>query len=446
MPESHGDFEVQHKILFVDDEPQILTAIKRAFRRNKEYILFFADSGPEGLETLKEEDIDLVVSDMRMPEMTGDVFLKEVRENYPTVQRILLTGHADLESTINAINNGGIYRFIPKPWEDEDLKQAIDEALTLKRLQAERDALMELTKRQNAKLYQMKLDLEKKVVSQNSELQQTSDMLDESFDELKKSYAQFIKVVSSVITSRNVIRNGFAKNVAELAKLTAGNLNLPQSEVDSIYHAGLLHEIGKMQLGDALLAKPLTEMTKLERYEYSRYPIFGQEALMPTHYLHDEATIIRSHREYWNGNGWPDRMRGVDIPLGSRIISVCVDYVGLLEGLLNGVKQAKKEALQFVKNHERKFYDPDILEAFFAAVESYEMSSQDKEFCLRLDEVKPGMVLSRDLHSIKGMLLLTEGTEVTGAVLAKLKNIEKREETHYLVYLSKEVQDAPSFG
>jgi two-component system, NtrC family, sensor kinase len=116
------------KILCVDDEPNVLNALRRLFMDN-EYTIFTAGSALEGLGILENEDIQIVMSDYRMPNMNGVEFLSEVRTRWPDTVRIVLSGYADTASIVSAINEGQIYKFIPKPWNDDDLKVTIANAI-----------------------------------------------------------------------------------------------------------------------------------------------------------------------------------------------------------------------------------------------------------------------------------------------------------------------------
>ncbi len=111
-------------ILFVDDEDHILKAIARLMR-NEPYILFFASSGREALEILKSEKIDIVVSDMRMPEMDGLTLIKQIKERYPDVTRIILSGYAQAPNVLAAINQGDVYKYITKPWNPPEEFKAV---------------------------------------------------------------------------------------------------------------------------------------------------------------------------------------------------------------------------------------------------------------------------------------------------------------------------------
>ena len=141
----------QPTLLLVDDEPSILSALKQLFRVPG-YRVLTAGGGQEGLDTLARERVDLVISDMRMPIMDGAAFLAKVRAGWPEVVRVVLTGYADVASTIAAINHGEIYRYISKPWEDNDVLLLVRDALERKQLGEEKQRLEDLTAKQNEQL------------------------------------------------------------------------------------------------------------------------------------------------------------------------------------------------------------------------------------------------------------------------------------------------------
>jgi DNA-binding NtrC family response regulator len=143
------------KILIVDDEENILSALKRLFR-NEDYEILTAQSGEEALSTLEQQPVDLIVSDLKMPNMNGIEFLAKAKEISPGPLRIMLTGHADLKSVIEAIDRGEVYRFLLKPWNNDELKMTIRQALDFYYVQKDNQALVKTVKKQN----QMLKDLE----------------------------------------------------------------------------------------------------------------------------------------------------------------------------------------------------------------------------------------------------------------------------------------------
>lgn len=133
------------KILFIDDEPNVLAALERAFI-DEEYQIFTATSGEEGLAAFaREGPFQMVISDYRMPHMNGDEFLKEVYERWPATKRVVLSGYADVAAIVAAINKGHIYKFIPKPWNDDELRMTVRHCLDLYYLHKKnRDRIAEL--------------------------------------------------------------------------------------------------------------------------------------------------------------------------------------------------------------------------------------------------------------------------------------------------------------
>jgi DNA-binding NtrC family response regulator len=122
------------RVLFVDDEPRVLTTMRMLFRAH--YEVFFAESGAQALELLKTQLVDVIVSDQRMPGMTGIELLRAARELNPHAMRILLTGYSDLNAIIGSINEGEIFRFVNKPWSNEDLSTTVARAVAAARVSA----------------------------------------------------------------------------------------------------------------------------------------------------------------------------------------------------------------------------------------------------------------------------------------------------------------------
>jgi len=145
---------MNHGILLVDDEPNVLSALQRALL-DEPYDILTATSGEKGLECLEKNQVKIIVSDERMPGMGGAEFLSQVKEKYPSVIRIMLTGHASVESTMKAVNSGEIYRFFTKPWSDTELILALRSALEKYDLEAENRRLLKTVVRQSQELKDM---------------------------------------------------------------------------------------------------------------------------------------------------------------------------------------------------------------------------------------------------------------------------------------------------
>lgn len=420
-------------LLFVDDEPSILSSLRRLFRPHG-YRILVAESGQAGLDTLANENVDLVISDMRMPEMDGAHFLKEVRNRWPGIVRILLTGYADISSTIAAINEGEIYRYISKPWDDAEIVLIVREALERQRLVNENQRLTELTQAQNDALKALNAGLENKVAERTQEVR-------DALSELKKTFLATVQVCAGLVELRAGQAGrqlaGHGRRVAEHARIVAKRMQLSDGEVQNIMLAGLLHDIGKIGLPDELLDKPFNLLTPEHRTQVMKHAGLGQSILMPIEKLHDCAQIIRHHHEQYDGNGYPDRLAGMAIPIGARILAVVNEYDALQLGTLAQRPLKAEDALAFLIDNRSKRYDPLVVDAFAAYITEQNRGSI-REVPLRPMHLKPGMTLSRELNHHDGFLLLASGCALTADIIQQLIKLETTDQRPYTLYIRQE--------
>ena len=178
-------------ILFVDDEPNVLSSLRRLFRKEG-YKLTFCEETEGALRIMDEQDVDLVVSDYRMPGMTGIEFLRIVREQHPDVMRVVLSGYADIETITAAINEGQIYRFVSKPWNDEELKVTVRRCLESHAMAQANMQLSERISEQNEELRRFNENLERKVEEKTEQLMvrnQLLELIQEIFEDLPMGVA-----------------------------------------------------------------------------------------------------------------------------------------------------------------------------------------------------------------------------------------------------------------
>ena len=155
-------------ILYVDDEEDNLTVFRSTFRR--EFNIHLARSGAEGMEILKNNEVQLIITDQRMPEMTGIQFLESVIPDYPDCIRMILTGFSDVEAIIEAINKGRVYRYITKPWNKDELRLTINNAFENFELKKKNKNLIEELKETNEQLEQKVIDRTQKIEAQKNEI------------------------------------------------------------------------------------------------------------------------------------------------------------------------------------------------------------------------------------------------------------------------------------
>lgn len=411
-------------LLFVDDEANVLSSLKRLFRPFG-YRIFTAESGAQGLEIMAREAIDLVVSDMRMPEMNGAQFLQKVYEQWPDTLRILLTGYAEISATIDAINKGHIYRYISKPWEDNDIVLAIKQALRQKQLELENKGLEELTRKQNEELKDLNANLEQKVKARTEEVRQTMGFLEVAHEKLKKGFITSIRVFSNLIEMREGVMAGHSHRVAELSRAIAQQMAMQEAEVQDVFLAALLHDVGKIGLPDYLLEKPFANLTNEERLEVIKHPVKGQTALMGLEQLQGAAKLIRSHHEHFDGMGFPDKLHGLEIPLGARIIALANEYDSAMLGTLLNKRLKLSDAVLYLQEGRGRRYDPAVVDAFMKVMGSSASAQAIQESAVRMDQAKPGMVLSRDLMSSHGELLLSKDYRLDASLISQIRSFDQ---------------------
>ena len=422
-------------LLLVDDEANILASLRRLFRPLG-YTVHTAESGAAGLAILEQEPIDVVISDMRMPQMDGAQFLEQVALRWPRVVRLLLTGHADLASTIAAINKGQIYGYFSKPWEDTEIRLAVQQALEQQQLRAERDRLLELTRRQNEALKDLNANLEQKVVARTEELRQTNMFLELAYEQLQESYYAAIPIFANLVQLREGPGEGHGKRVAELARDIARHLEMDEDDARHVYFAGLLHDIGKLAWPDSLLHLPAAKLDTAQLKIVEKHPITGQAILMGLEPLHKTGLFIRHHHEHHNGKGYPDGLAGEQIPLGARVVAVANDYDGLRSGALLGEELSPLDARAFLLERRGKRYDSAVVDACITALDARERGEgMVSELRLEPDALRPGMVLSRDLLGQDGVLLLTKGYRLTEVLVRKINALGRDDRNEFVIHI-----------
>lgn len=415
------------RVLLVDDEELILAALRRVFR-SRGYEVFSASSGSEGLQILQRETVDIVISDMRMPEMTGAQFLERVFSGWPDIKRILLTGYADVDSAIAAVNRGKVWRYIAKPWDEEDLVLTVQQAVAHRHLMKENARLLKLTQDQNEALKSLNTTLEARVDERTRQLQQ-------ALKTLRQSFVNSVHVLSNIMEMRGGALAGHSRRVAEYARKVAQHLGLDEAATQEVFLAGLLHDIGKLGLSDEAMEHPFNTLGPELRAEVIKHPARGEMLLMPIEQLAGAAALIREHHELFDGSGYPSGKSGIQILLGARILSVVNDFDALQIGLMATRKFNRAEALHYLVENRDRRYDPTVVDAF-SAVLAEANPDEFVEMPLRPSSLQPGCRLTRDLLHQEGYLLLAKDHVLSAGEISQLIRLEASENHPLTLYIA----------
>ncbi|MDN5507877.1 MAG: response regulator [Pseudomonas sp.] len=417
-------------VLLVDDEESILNSLRRLLR-GQPYEVVLATSGAQALEIMATRPIDLVMSDARMPGMDGATLLAEVHRLYPATSRILLTGYADLTTIIKAINDGQIHRYISKPWNDEELQLVLQQTLEHQRLER-------LARDQTEQLKLLNATLEKRVAARTAELQQTADMLDLAYDELKRSYVTGTEVFSLLANLRLPKDKQTNRALIELIRVYCAAQSMDESSTRDLTMAAALYNIGKLSWTDSMMVAPSDKLHSTDRGLYREYPGQSESLLMTLEPMKDAARIIRHHQERWDGTGFPDHLKGDTIPPGSRLLKLAVDFIELQKGLILERHLNSDEALLYIRKYAGRLYDPALVEDFVQACATFlsDVTLGDPTVkVLTTRELEAGMVLARNLNADNGMLLLNAGKVLNLPLVDKLIAFEAMEGAKYSVFI-----------
>lgn len=359
------------KILFVDDEPNILQSIQRQLRGR--FDLETAGGGDEALRVLKEKGpFAVIVSDMRMPEMNGVELLTRVRDSYPETVRLMLTGNADQETAMEAVNNGQIFRFLTKPCP-----------------QATFVTSLALAQRQH------------RLIIAEKEL-------------LQKTLMGSITVLSELLAVANPLSFSAGLRCRNYVVSIVNELQLPHSWQYEI--AALMSQIGCVTLPADILRKLYSgqELTFDEEAMYREHPEAGANLLEKIPRLENVAQMIRlqlkSFDEYTEEIGSNEFE---EVLLGGQILKTAFDFDRLL---FKGMK--KSEALEVMREQKKK-YRPKLLEI----LSKLKIRGQEQqELSLPVQKISIGMTAAEDIMAKNGVLIIPKGQIISSPLLQGLKN------------------------
>ena len=364
------------KILCVDDEPNILKGYQRVLSGT--FLIETATSGEDGLALIAGQDcFAVVISDMRMPEMDGIQFLRKVKEIAPDAVRMMLTGNADQQTAIDAINTGNIFRFLPKPCSPADLGQAISAGIQQYRLvMAERELL-------------------------------------------EKTLTGCVKTLTDVLSLVNPIAFSRASRVRRLAKDIAVRLKV--ENVWQVEMAAMLSQLGCVAVPEATLAKVCQgrPVSRDELEMVRAHPQVGRDLLAHIPRLEAVAEMIEYQEKLFNGSGRPsNRKRGDEIPFGSRILKVAIDFDGLIQS-----KISHYEAHRRIQQKSGDWYDSLVVDALAEVLSTNQISQEVRS--VKVNELADNMIFAEDLRSVKGVLLVAKGQEASVSLRLRLENYVK---------------------
>jgi HD-GYP domain-containing protein (c-di-GMP phosphodiesterase class II) len=271
------------------------------------------------------------------------------------------------------------------------------------------EVLQDITQQKNAELALQEAhdSLERQVEHRTAELKQVNASLSDANKRLKTSFLTTIKIFSNLIDMRAGRMAGHSRRVADLARRIAVRMDLDFNDTQDVFVAGLLHNIGKIGFSDEFLATPVNQMSGDALSTYQKFPVHGEQLLMPLEDMASIARLIRSQQERFDGGGYPDRLSGQNIPIGAQILAIVSDYENLQNGTLLQRNLRPDEAFNLVMRGEDKRYSKAVVTAFQEVINGVTNPADESHVELFTSQLKPGMVIARDLIGQDNFLLLS---------------------------------------
>jgi len=339
-------------LLIVDDEPNIIKSIKRSLN-SEEMEILSATCGQEAMAVITSKHVGVVLSDQKMPEMDGVSLLSKVRDYDPDIVRLLLTGYASVDSAMDAIKRSQIFEYLTKPWDPDALKGTLHRAFKHHFLIKENHRLQSLT------------------IEQNNQLRHMNDALDRRVKQRTRQLAGAVRegilMLALAAESRDKVTGDHIQRIQELTRQTCLELGMSETESEQFGFSSMMHDVGKIHIPDHILNKngPLTEE---ERHIMQTHTIVGERILGSSLYYEVARQIARSHHEWTDGSGYPDGLKGCEIPLPARIVAVADVFDALTTERPYKKAWPVPTALEELERLAGTQFDKNIVEAFVSVV------------------------------------------------------------------------------
>lgn len=419
------------KILFVDDEPSILKSLNR-FGRSKNWSMTTSESGSEALQLLNQQKFDIIISDMRMPGMSGTEFLSCAKKICPNSIRVLLTGHSDTATAEQAINDADIHNYVTKPWNELELTAIVNNGIRFISEENEHRRFEKKANIKNKNLGKLALILDKQIKENTCEIEQTLAQLNQSKQQVQNSFFESLTVLMHVLEWKEGEDSGHSRFVATYGEKIASQLKLNDESIQDVKVAAMLHRVGIINTPDIMRAKPIYQYNTEEKALFKQIPIMGEMALSSSPSMKQVARIIRHQQEYVNGNGYPDGLIDKEIPIESKIITIVSDFYDICNGRLIHKTFGLEKAKDFIEEWKGKKYDTTIVNAFWSILGDYSDTIMDHIPMLSHDLI-PDMILESDIVTKKGILLISKDTILTKPIIEKIKNHEKCYQEEFMI-------------
>ena len=367
-------------------------------------------SAKAALDAIAKEQFAVIISDQRMPEMSGLEFLAHSKSSQPNASRILITGVLTLNTVIDAVNKGEIFRFLAKPWIREELIATV-------RNGAQRFQLVE----QNENLRRDTQALNEQLLAANQQLQEQlhaltrgKEELGRANDALRRNFEHSLELSYRLIETFHPVLGRQTKAVVTICRQMAAAAPFSDEDKHVLTTSAWLNNIGMIGLPRGLVTKALNTPDTLSPSEQDllrHHPIYGQTLASFIDELSAVGETIRAHHERFDGRGYPDGLGGETIPLPARHLSVAVAFVE--------TNLPRDRAMDAILRESGRAFDPEAVRLFLKVSHAMNLPRKVRE--ITLAELAPGQTLATGIYSPSGLLLIPEDRELNDSTIRKIQ-------------------------
>lgn len=354
------------KILIIDDEEAVRKVLKTHLTKEG-YRTDISSGGAGVFEDLKQSRAQVIICDIKMPEVGGLKVLDYIRLHMKTVPVIMLTGLTDISMAINVMKRGA-FDYVMKPVTKSDILSAVQKAFS------QRELLLE-NRRLSREIKRYQILLEQQIIESRENLGHRNAELSKAYGTLKSMNFRFVNVLAETIEAKDHHTRGHCNRMRMLCVELGRIIGLEQKNIELLEYASMLHDIGKIGVNELILNKegPLNDE---EKEHVKIHPEVGRKILRGIPQMEHVADIIRSHHENYDGSGYPRGLKGDDIPLGARIISA----VDLYDAMSNDRPYRKGRPLDTIISELKRVsgtqLDPYIVDIFLENMDAIVKKSE----------------------------------------------------------------------
>jgi adenylate cyclase len=421
------------KILVVDDEPYILRALQRLLRRDGLEILTAA-SGAEAVRLLRANTVGVLISDQFMPEMRGIELLRHAQDNHPECVRVMLTGNSDLMTAVDAINKGDVFRFINKPWQNEEFVRIIELAVEQHHLLVGRRRYEQFIHEQNATLRHVNDALDRRVRERTAELSASREQIDRLYRELQVSFDATLLSMLSIMELGDVQIVDHCRRTASRVRQYAAAEGLPESIAKPLERAALLHWIGLITAPSNMFSKLPEDYDAEEQAIWEFHPLLAQQTLHHIPALQRVGQLLVHYlrpchdAEFYPGALLDGEAIDEELVFSCHLLRLCSSYEHIQTALR---RQGMRDDLIFhergvgqLLRHSGTLYEPRLVRRFLDVVQQNLHSTKRERRLTTITDLKPGMVLARPLEMSRGSTLAPRDIVVTAELLDRLMRFD----------------------